>query len=162
MDAPVPCFQPLQLSGTGVGNELLGPDGRTLRAQLPDLTVTTSTAADAIRTRDAVWTVTGASFTVGLEDGELRREELSAEQRAPLRTRTADLEELTARLRHQWTGTGKDPTSDTVELAIRDGVPLYADDVALRQAARGRGAAAFGTTTCWRSSATRNSRSTGY
>ncbi len=126
--------------------QLLGNDARALRAQLPDLVVTTSTAADAIRTRDAVWTVTGASFTVGLQDGTLRREELSAEQRALLRTRAADLEEATARLRHQPAGTGNDPTGDAVELAAREGLPLYADDVALRQAARGRGVPAFGTT----------------
>lgn len=108
--------------------------------------VTTSTAADAIRTRDAVWTVTGASFTVGLQDGTLQREELSAEQRALLRTRAAELEEVTARLKHQPAGTGNDPTGDAVEMAARQGLPLYADDVALRQAARGRGVLAFGTT----------------
>jgi hypothetical protein len=126
--------------------QLLGADGRTLRAQLPDLVVTTSTAADALRSRDAVWTVTGASFTVGLEDGVLRRGELSAEQRALMRTRAEDLEEVTARLQHQQAGAGKDPTGDAVEFAAREGLPLYADDVALRQIARRRGVPAFGTT----------------
>ncbi len=125
---------------------LLPENGRDLLARLPDLCINAGAAADAARTRDAVWTVASASFSVGLVDGKLRRQELPIEERALLRKRAADLEELTASLMHRTAGLGKNSGQDAIALAAQEGIALWADDVALRQAARHRGLATFGTT----------------
>ncbi|GGL51532.1 DUF4365 domain-containing protein [Planomonospora parontospora] len=125
--------------------QFLNDHGRDLRARLPHLIISSSTADDAIRTRDAIWAVTGASFTAHLHDGALHQDTLSAHERAWLRELAARLEEVTARLSHQEAGTGRTPAADALALAAGRGIALYADDVALRQLARGRGIATFGT-----------------
>jgi hypothetical protein len=125
---------------------LLGGDGELLRLQLPGLCAPTSAADDAIRTRDTIWATTAANVTFDVYGGRLRREELSAEQRATLRTRAVNLERTTVAATPPRRGPSLSPALDAIELAIRRGLALYADDVALRQVARARGVPAFGTT----------------
>ncbi|MFG2006842.1 DUF4365 domain-containing protein [Spirillospora sp. NPDC048911] len=125
--------------------ELLAEHGRDLRARLPQMVVTESTKIDAIATRDAVWAITGASFTAGLDSGRLVKETLDGAERARLRELATGLEDAAARLAHQAVECGTDPAFDSLALAADLRATLYADDVALRQRARAQSVATFGT-----------------
>jgi tetratricopeptide (TPR) repeat protein len=124
---------------------LLGEHGRDLRARLPRLVITESTKIDAIASRDAIWAVTGSSFTAGLDEGRLIKQALSGADRARLRVLSTELEDLTARLSHEAAGIGGAPAFDSIALAGAQATALYSDDVALRQAARAERVPAFGT-----------------
>jgi hypothetical protein len=124
---------------------LLGDHGRDLRSRLPQMIIAESTKIDIIACRDAIWAVTGASFTAGLDGDRLVKHALTGADRARLRTLSAELEDLAAHLGHDAVGVGSMPAFDSIALAATRGAALYADDVALRQAARGQGVPAFGT-----------------
>jgi hypothetical protein len=124
---------------------LLDEDGRTLLARLPDLAISTSTADDAITTRNAIWGFTGASYIATLYDGALQRQTFTPERTNELRTQAAALEELVAQLRHIPIPVTTGPAHDSLSAAALAGSVLFADDVALRQTARQRGIRTFGT-----------------
>ncbi len=133
---------------------LLQEDGVRLQALLPDLQVFSGTAADAANTRDAIWTATGPVFTVSLQGGELHRKDLSPTERALLRQRAANLEDVLAHIPLVQGSSGASSATPAgsaallqqqMDVAARLGVPLYADDVAVRQQARARGLRSFGT-----------------
>lgn len=129
---------------------LLERDGEALHAQLPDLQALPASVRDAADSRDALWTATGPVFTVSLQDGKLHRNDLSPTERALLRRRASELEDLVTHLPLA-TASASGATGPIallglqVDTAERVGLPLYADDIALRQQARARGVAAFGT-----------------
>lgn len=126
--------------------ELLGGDGDLLRMRFAELHVPASAADDAIRTRDSIWVTTGTNVVFGIHNGQLRREEIPAARRASLRAHATNLEQVTTRMtRHDVASPSHGPAHDAVDLAGRLGIALYADDVALRQIARARGVATFGT-----------------
>lgn len=129
---------------------LLEHDGAALHAQLPEMQVLSAVARDAALSRDAIWTATGPVFTVSLQDGRLRRETLDPTERALLRRRASELEDLATHLPSPHEPARAEPGPVALQqlqldAALRLGLPLYADDVALRQRARVRGLAAFGT-----------------
>ncbi|MER6589666.1 DUF4365 domain-containing protein [Micromonospora chalcea] len=127
-------------------HQLLGRDGELLHGRFSQLYITSSTARDAVRTRDSVWETTASSVVFGIRDGQLCRETIPAATRATLRALATRLERTTTQLHQHDIFPSQDPARDAIELAQRLSLPLFADDVALRQLGRARGIPAFGTT----------------
>lgn len=125
--------------------QLLGDDGRDLMMRLPELVITTSSASDAITSRDGIWTLTAVSGVVTLSGDELQMHTLTMAESDELRARAAALEQLVAKLPHVDTAHPGMPAQDSLDVALRRSLAFYADDVALHQAARRLGIPAFGT-----------------
>jgi hypothetical protein len=113
--------------------------------------------ADALRGRDALRSLTGASFLVTFDpkDGQAEARHLSVAETAVLVPRATELDERLERVEAKLSGPlvilagllpiRDEPWASSVQLASDEGSFLYADDVVLRQHAASVGIRSFGT-----------------
>ena len=113
--------------------------------------------ADALRGRDALRSLSGASFLVTFDprNGQPDARRLSATETAVLVPRATDLDERLERVEAKLSGPlvvlpglqpiRDEPWASSVQLASDRGAFLYADDVVLRQRATAAGIRSFGT-----------------
>ena len=124
---------------------LLEDDDRLqIRAALPSLTVARSTIDDALLTRDHVRGLTSATYTAFLApDGTIHRTTLTPVEQALLRRQAENLEATAASAQARYPGTASDAAADTITVASQHQLPLWCDDISLRQKARGDGVPSF-------------------
>ena len=113
--------------------------------------------ADALRGRDALRSLTGASFLVTFDprNGQAEARHLSVAETAVLVPRAIELDERLERVEAKLSGPlvvlpgllpiRDEPWASSVQLASDEGSFLYADDVVLRQRAASVGIRSFGT-----------------
>jgi Domain of unknown function (DUF4365) len=116
-----------------------------LRAALSEMIITRATVRDAVLTRDYMRGVTIATYIAALRpDGSIERTSLTSAQLSALREQADALEAITASLPVR--SSAEQMTSapeETIALAKEAQVPLWCDDMAMRQTARAAGIPAF-------------------
>jgi hypothetical protein len=116
-----------------------------LRAALSEMIITRATVRDAVLTRDYMRGVTIATYIAALRpDGSIERTSLTSAQLSALREQADALEAITASLPLR--SSAEQMTSapeETIALAKEAQVPLWCDDMAMRQTARAAGIPAF-------------------
>lgn len=124
---------------------LLTDDDRLrVRAALPSLTVARSAIDDALLTRDHVRNLSAATYTASLApDGTIERTTVTTTEQALLRTRAETLETITADAHARRPAAPAGAAADAIAVARENQLPLWCDDIALRQKARFAGVAAF-------------------
>jgi hypothetical protein len=124
---------------------LLADDDRLrIRSALPSLTVARSAIDDALLTRDHVRNLSAATYTASLApDGTIDRTAITTTEQALLRTRAETLETITESAHASRPATPAGAAADAVAVAVANQLPLWCDDIALRQKARIAGVAAF-------------------
>ena len=124
---------------------LLADDDRLrIRSALPSLTVARSAIDDALLTRDHVRNLSAATYTASLApNGTIERTTITTTEQALLRTRAETLETITASAHASRPATPAGAATDAVAVARENQLPLWCDDIALRQKARFAGVAAF-------------------
>jgi hypothetical protein len=124
---------------------LLAEDDRLLiRAALPDMTIARSAVTDAVLTRDKLRALGVATYTAALRhDDSIEKTTLTPAQHAALRDQAAALEASASSTEIRTPAAPQDAPADTIAIAREDGLPLWCDDIALRQQARLRGVPAF-------------------
>jgi hypothetical protein len=125
---------------------LLDDDTRLrIRAGLPRMTVAVSAVHDSIQTSETVRGLVASTFTAALKpNGTIERDTLSPWQRTLLSKQAALLEATAASLDVHYPTRWRYHAQDAIELAHERALPLWCDDIALRQDARGRGVRCFG------------------
>ena len=124
---------------------LLSDDDRLrVRAALPSLTVARSAIDDALLTRDHVRNLSAATYTASLApDGTIERTTVTTTEQALLRTRAETLETITTDAHARRPAAPAGAAADAIAVARENQLPLWCDDIALRQKARLAGVAAF-------------------
>jgi hypothetical protein len=124
---------------------LLADDDRLrIRSALPHLTVARSAIDDALLTRDHVRNLSAATYTASLApDGTIDRTTITATELALLRAHAETLETVAATAHVHRPAAPATVTADTIAVARESGLPLWCDDIALRQKARLAGVPAF-------------------
>ena len=119
--------------------------------------ISLASRADALRGRDALRSLTGASFLVTFDpkNGQAEARHLSVAETAVLVPRAKDLDERLERVEAKLSGPlvvfagllpiRDEPWASSAQLASDEGSFLYADDVVLRQRAASAGIRSFGT-----------------
>lgn len=119
-------------------------DRLRVRSALPSLTVARSAIDDALLTRDHVRNLSAATYTASLApDGTIDRTTITTIEQALLRTRAEDLETITAAAQARRPSAPVAAAADTIAVARENQLPLWCDDIALRQKARIAGVATF-------------------
>jgi len=124
---------------------LLGDDDRLrIRSKLPDLLAARSAVTDTVLARDQMRGLGISTYTVALRpDGTIERTILTATQQAVLRDQAEALEAITSSLQTRTPAARQDAAVDGIAIAREGSLPLWCDDIALRQRARVRGVPAF-------------------
>jgi hypothetical protein len=126
---------------------LLTDDDRLrIRSALPGASVTVARSAvdDALLTRDHVRNLSAATYTASLApDGTIDRTTLTRAEQALLFTQAEALETAASSARARQPATTAGAAADTIAVAREIQLPLWCDDIALRQKARIAGVAAF-------------------
>jgi hypothetical protein len=124
---------------------LLADDDRLLiRAALPDMTTARSAVTDAVLTRDKMRALSISTYTAALRhDDSIEKTTLTPVQHAALRDQAAALEASASSMEIRTPAAPQDAPADTIAIAREGGLPLWCDDMALRQQARLRGVPAF-------------------
>lgn len=117
-----------------------------LCSALGELLIPASAVDDAVRTRDDIRTLAIASYTAALQaDGSIEHSTLSPSQQAKLRDEAQALEALASSLSAVSCAGYAGPAAQAIELAKDHAAPLWCDDSAMRQQARGRTITTFST-----------------
>lgn len=115
-----------------------------IRAALPDMTTARSAVSDAVLTRDKMRALSVSSYTATLRhDTRIEKAILTPAQHAALRDQAAALEASASSMMIRIPAAQQDAPADTIAIAGECGLPLWCDDIALRQQARHRGVPAF-------------------
>lgn len=124
---------------------LLADDDRLLiRAALPDMTTARSAVSDAVLTRDKMRALGVSTYTAALRhDDSIEKTTLTPAQHAALRDQAAALEAGASSMKIRSPAAPQDAPADTIAIAREGALPLWCDDMALRQQARLRGVLAF-------------------
>ena len=124
---------------------LLADDDRLLiRATLPDMTTARSAVTDAVLTRDKMRALGVSTYTAALRhDDSIEKTTLTPVQHAALRDQAAALEASASSMEIRTPPAAQDAPADTIAIAREGALPLWCDDIALRQQARLRGVPAF-------------------
>lgn len=124
---------------------LLADDDRLrIRSALPSLTVARSAVDDALLTRDHVRNLSAATYTASLApDGIIDRTTITTTEQGLLRTRAETLETITAAAHAGRPTTPVAAAADAIAVTRENQLPLWCDDIALRQKARMAGVATF-------------------
>ena len=124
---------------------LLEDDDRLrIRSVLSTLTVARSAIDDALLTRDHVRNLSAATYTASLApDGTIDRTTITTTEQALLRTHAETLETITVSAQARRPATPAGAAADAIAVARENQLPLWCDDIALRQKARIAGVAAF-------------------
>ncbi|HEX9355490.1 MAG TPA: hypothetical protein VF933_16950 [Streptosporangiaceae bacterium] len=124
---------------------LLADDDRLLiRAALPDITTARSAVSDAVLTRDKLRALGVATYTAALRhDDSIEKTTLTPAQHAALRDQAAALEASASSTEIRTPAAAQDAPADTIAIAREGALPLWCDDMALRQQARLRGVPTF-------------------
>lgn len=124
---------------------LLADDDRLrIRSALPSLSAARAAVDDALLTRDDMRRITAASYTASLAvDGTIERTTLTSAQQVLLRGQAETLETIATSVRARYPSTPGDAAAGAIVLAGELALPLWCDDLALRQKARMAGTAAF-------------------
>jgi hypothetical protein len=119
-------------------------DRLRIRSVLPSLTVARSAIDDALLTRDHVRNLSAATYTASLApDGTIDRTTITTTEQALLRTRAETLETITAAAQARRPSSPIAAAAGTIAVARENQLPLWCDDIALRQKARIAGVATF-------------------
>jgi hypothetical protein len=126
---------------------LLTDDDRLrIRSVLPRTAVIVARSAvdDALLTRDHARNLSAATYTASLApDGSVERTTLTPAERVLLLTQAEALETAAASAQSRRPSPTADVAADTIAVARESQLPLWCDDIALRQKARLAGATAF-------------------
>jgi hypothetical protein len=123
---------------------LEGEDRLRIVTSLKRIVVARSSGVDATMTRDQFRVLDLSAYTASvMEDGTVQRSALSVVQKQLLRESALALELITSQAESANPSTRVDAPADTLSLASEQGLPLFCDDIALRQQARQRGVRAF-------------------
>jgi hypothetical protein len=124
---------------------LLSEDDRVrIRAALPDMTTARSAVSDAVLTRDKIRALGVSSYTAILRpDDSIEKTTLTPAQHAALRDQAAALEASASSIEIRVPAAPRDAPADTIAIARECGLPLWCDDISLRQQARHCGVPAF-------------------
>ena len=124
---------------------LLADDDRLLiRAALADMTTARSAVSDAVLTRDKMRALGVATYTAALRhDDTIEKTTLTPSEHAALRDQATALEASASSTEIRTPATAQDAPADAIAIAREGALPLWCDDMALRQQARLRGVAAF-------------------
>jgi hypothetical protein len=135
----------MDLSSVHLLNLLADADRLRLRSAVREPVVPVVAVDDVVQTRYDMRGLAIATYTASLSaDGTIQRTTLSPAQQALLRDQAAALETAAASLKACQTSGRGDPAAAAIALATEQALPLWCDDVAMRQTARGRGILAFG------------------
>jgi hypothetical protein len=124
---------------------LLNDDDRLLiLAALPNMTTARSAVADAVLMRDKIRALGVSTYTAALRhDGSVEKTTLTAAQHAALRDQAEALEAGASSIEIRSPAASQDAPADTMAIAREVGLPLWCDDMALRQQARHRSVPTF-------------------
>ncbi len=124
---------------------LLADDDRLrIRSALSRLSTARAAVDDALLTRDHMRGVAAASYTASLAaDGTIERTTLASAQQVLLRGQAETLETIATSVHTRYPSTPGDAAAGAIALAGEHALPLWCDDIALRQKARMAGIAAF-------------------
>jgi hypothetical protein len=119
-------------------------DRLRVRAAMPNMIAAYALVGDATLTRDQVRGLAIATYIATLRpDGKVERTTLNPAEQAALRERAEDLEKLVASLETRSPTRRVGAAADTIAVAEEGGLPLWCDDIVLRQKARRVRVAAF-------------------
>ena len=119
-------------------------DRLLIRAALPDMTTARSAVTNAVLTRDKMRALGVSTYTAALRhDDTIEKTTLTPAQHAALRDQAAELELSASSIEIRAPAAVQDAPADTIAIAQEGGLPLWCDDIALRQQARLRGVPAF-------------------
>jgi hypothetical protein len=134
----------LDLSSLHLLGLLADGDRLLIRAALPDMTAARSAVSDAVLTRDKMRALGVSTYTAALRhDDSIEKTTLTPAQHAALRDQAAALEASASSMEIRVPAAPQDAPADTIAIALDDGLPLWCDDITLRQQARLRGVSAF-------------------
>ena len=124
---------------------LLADDDQLLiRAALPGMTTARSAVSDALLTRDKIRALGVSTYTAALRhDDSIEKTTLTPAQHAALRDQAAALEVSASSMEIRVPAAPQDAPADTIAVAREGGLPLWCDDMTLRQQARLSGVPAF-------------------
>jgi hypothetical protein len=126
---------------------LLTDDDRLrIRSALPGPSVIVARSAvdDALLARDHMRNLSAATYTASLApDGTIDRTILTPAEQALLLTQAEALETAASSAQARQSATTAGAAADTIAVARESQIPLWCDDIALRQKARIAGVAAF-------------------
>jgi len=115
-----------------------------IKDAVPDMITARSAISDAVLTRDKLRALGVSTYTAALRaDNSVEKTSLTPVQHAALRDQAAALEASASSLEIRTPPAAQDAPADTLAVARETGLPLWCDDMALRQQARLRGIAAF-------------------
>ena len=119
-------------------------DRLRIRSGLQAMIVARSAVSDTVVTRDQMRGLAVSTYTAALRpDGSIERTTLTAVEQAALRERAAAPETIASSLDVRSPATRKDAAADAIAAAREGGLPLWCDDIALRQKARASRVPAF-------------------
>jgi hypothetical protein len=124
---------------------LIAEDDRLrVRSALGSMIAARAAVSDTVLTRDQMRGLAISTYTASLRpDGTIERTILTPTQRAMLPDQSEALETITASLEARSPVSQNDAAADTIAVAGEGGLPLWCDDIALRQKARAAGIPAF-------------------
>jgi hypothetical protein len=124
---------------------LLGADDQArIRSALRQITIAWPVIPDLVGSRDHLRNLSAAGDCAVLApDGTITQVRFGRAEQAALRDQAAALETLAASLTTRMPATWRDPAADSITLALETRLPLWCDDIALRQQARYAGVPAF-------------------
>ena len=124
---------------------LLGADDQArIRSALRQITIAWPVIPDLVGSRDHLRSLSAAGHGAVLApDGTTIQVPAGRAEQAALSDKAAALETLAASLTTRMPATRRDPAADSITVALETGLPLWCDDIALRQQARYAGVPAF-------------------
>jgi len=124
---------------------LLADEDRLLiRAQVSTMICARSAVSDAVLTRDKTRALGISTYTAALRhDGSIERTTLTATEQGALRDQAAALEASASSTEIRTPTATQDAPADTITIAREGALPLWCDDIALRQQARQSGVPSF-------------------
>jgi len=134
----------VDLSSLHLLGMLADDDQLLIRAALPDMTTARSAVSDAVLTRDKIRALSVSTYTAMIRpDDSIEKTTLTAAQHAALRDQAAALEARASSMEIRVPAAPRDAPADTIAIAREGDLPLWCDDMALRQQARHCGVPAF-------------------
>jgi hypothetical protein len=124
---------------------LVADDDRlVIKDAMPDMITARSAISDAVLTRDKLRALGVSTYTAALRpDNSIEKSTLTPAQHAALRDQAAALEASASSMEIRTPPATQDSPADTLAIARESGLPLWCDDMALRQQARHRGVLTF-------------------
>ena len=123
---------------------LLDDDRLLIKDAVPDMITARSAISDAVLTRDKLRALGVSTYTAALRpDNSIEKTSLTPAQHAALRDQAAALEATASTMEIRTPEAAQNAPADTLAIARESGLPLWCDDMALRQQARHRGVPAF-------------------